>query len=198
MCSTILYTENQNKSLKIVLYIQSALFALFLPTFFVAKKYIPYDFSGILPYIGITILSGAGVLSIWLIIRNKTIHSIICLGFGLLFLINISSFIIPQFNKYIGFREMAEAAENKAKFENIDRYAYYKFYTAQNIDVYLHTKLECINSVEQLDSLNRLQKKTILFVRARELRRDNDFREWIQTEEPEWKVGDYSWYIVGN
>lgn len=129
-----------------------------------------------------------------MLFKNKLQNAVISTGYGIVSLLFICSFTLPGFVKYIGFGDMAAAAQEKAAVETIDSYAYYKFSTASNIDAYLGRELECVRSVARLDSLDRLPQKTILFVRYSEIRREEEFRDWINGRDTGYTQGRYSWY----
>lgn len=193
LCSALFCKTDKTRGVKATVVIPAAIFAVVFPAFLIGIKYIPYDYTGILPFLGTGILTVAGISGLILTYQNQLEKTVIHMGYGLLFTIFICSFMIPQFNHYIGLRKMAESAKEKG----IENYAYYKFFTAPNMDVYLHCPVEYIDSVEQLDSLERLPYKTILFVRNKDTRREEAFGEWTNARSANWSEGNYRWYTLG-
>lgn len=198
LCSILLYESPKALVVKTGIAVPAVMAMLALPVLAAVEKRLPFDMHNILIYIGVAVFSAAGAVSIQMLLKNKLTNAVASIGFGMLSMLFVSSFTLPGFTRYIGFGEMAKAAREAAAAVGVDRYAYYKFPTAQNIDVYLGHELERINSVARLDSLDRLPQKTILFVRYTEIRREDDFKDWLGSREPGWTTGKYSWYMLGN
>ena len=201
LCSAIFLTNHSTKSEKICIGFPAAIFVLFLPCLFIAKNYVPDEFNFIykitLLYVGAGLFSLSGLVAFWMLKMNKMFGAVAGMGVGMLLMFCVTSFMIPQFNKYFGFREVAEEAQKIAKIEHIEHYAIYKYGSARNMDVFLNQSLEFITNMEQLDSLNSLPQKTILYVRKKEILRDEAFREWIDQRQSNWSFGDNAWYVIG-
>ena len=103
---------------------------------------------------------------------------------------------IPQFNPQLGVGELAAKAVEVAEVEKINRFAFYRFRSGENMDVYLGKPCEPILDIEQLDSLESLARRTILFVGYKEQQRDSLFAEWLEGRKRT-EVGNYSFTIVG-
>ena len=198
LCSMLIMRNQNHIAVKTTVTIPAVLFLLVLPSFFIFKDNIPYADGNIAPvYIGLVILCAGGIMALVMLRRGRTLRAITAVSAGMLGMVCSVSFTLPQFNQYIGFGEMARVAKQTALQENIDHYAYYKFSTAANMDVYLEKQLDYIGTVSQLDSLDNLPHKSILFVRAKELSREKEFAGWISNRSPGGSTGEYSWYIVG-
>lgn len=196
LCSSLLY-HNQSSWVKAGIALPAGIMMLAFPVFIVVKPYLSYDVSNMLNYIGIAILSAAGSVAMYMLSENKLQKAVTSIGYGIISLLFVCSFTLPEFTKHIGFGDMAGAAQKRAQVEAIDNYAYYRFSTASNIDAYLGQKLERMSTVAQLDSLDCLPQKTILFVRYSEIRRDEKFRDWLSSREVGYTQGKYSWYVLG-
>ena len=121
----------------------------------------------------------------------------ICMGGGMILALCAFSFMMPEINKYVGFKETAEMAKKLAKEENTENYAAYRYNIAQNMDVFLDKSMEYMTSVAQLDSLINRSQKIILIVRKKENLSDAVFREWIDQKKPSWAFGDNVLYVIG-
>lgn len=196
LCSALLH-DNRSPWVKTAIALPAGAFILVFPVFFVVKPHLSYEINNVLNYTGIAILSVAGVMSLYMLSKNKIQNAITSTGYGMLSMLFVCSFTLPEFAKHIGFGDMAAAAQEKAKMETIDSYAYYKFETVSNIDVYLGQELECIGSITQLDSLDRLSRKTILFVKYSETCREEEFKDWINARDAGYTQGKYRWYVLG-
>ena len=83
-----------------------------------------------------------------------------------------------------------------AEAEGIKNFAFYRFRSGQNMDIYLGQPCEPIYDVEQLDSLDRLPHRSILFIGWKEPQRDSLFAEWLDGRE-QTVVGNRSFIIIG-
>lgn len=174
------------------------LVAAFPISFFIESK-IVYDYDNIfIVRLALFLLLVAGGLAGFFLKKDQIQKSIITLSFGILCTLFVVSFALPQFNKYLGFRSMAENAFQVAQDEDIQQYMYYKFPTAPNMDVYLGKEVININSINELDSLIYTGEKNILFVRETEMRRDTLFCEWLENQMLMWHEGKYRWYIISD
>ena len=197
LCSAIFHKDNSEKSVNISLIVQAVIFVLFFPCLLIAKKYVPYQFNFTLLFFGAGAFSISGLLALWMIKIKKTSKAVTGMGFGMILLLCAVSFSMPQLNKYIGFREMAEEGEKIAKTENIEHFATYRFGYARNMDVFLNRSMERIMTIAELDSLNNLPHKTILYVRKTDIRGDEALSEWLSSKELKWEIDENCWYIVG-
>lgn len=103
---------------------------------------------------------------------------------------------IPQFNPQLGVGDLAAEATEVAQAEGIEHYAFYRFRSGQNMDIYLDAPCEPIYDVEQLDSLDCLPHRSVLFIGWKEPQRDSLFAEWLKGRE-QTVVGNRSFTIVG-
>lgn len=199
LCSILLEKNINNKGVKISIGIPAILVIFILPAAIILKNKIPdlYSYS-VIAFTAIAILAGGGVMALVSIYRNRVLKAVAVLSCGLLGLVFVGSFAIPKINRYIGFGEMAKAAEETASTNRTDKYVYYKFYTASNMDIYIHKNIECASTVEALDSINSLSYPYILFVRSTEIRREKELSQWLSGMNAEWSNGWYSWYVLGS
>lgn len=197
LCSILLAKDADNAGVRIAIGIPAALLILALPAAVVLMDIAPglRDHSPFI-YGGAAILAAGGVTAIAMLFREQVLKAVgaVCVGIvGFLF---VGSFAMPSINKYIGFGEMAKStAEVLNEDENVG-FAYYKFDVASNMDVYLNCTVREVYTIDKLDSIAESGRKTILFVRDREIRRDDKFADWIARYKPQWTFGEYSWYLI--
>lgn len=198
LCSILLEKNRNDKGVKISIIIPAIIVILILPTAIILKDKIPdlYSYSAI-AYAAVAILAGGGIMALVCVYKNHVHKAIAAISCGLLGLVFVGSFAIPKLNYLIGFGEMVRAAEQTASANQTDKYVYYKFYTAPNMDIYIQKEIECVSTVESLDSINRLPQTTILFVRSTEIRREKELGKWLSGLNAEWSNGQYSWYLIG-
>lgn len=119
---------------------------------------------------------------------NRFYKAINILAIGLLMTIFVGAFALPQYNAYLGFAELCRDASQTAREKDIDTYYFYKFRSGENMDVYLQQKVEK-KAIEALKQLSE-DENFILFVREKDLGRDEDLRKFIE-HKPHRKVGNY-------
>lgn len=204
LCASLLAKSRKSRSIRIAIGIPAAIWALFFPLFVwiilplsAWEEKIPYDLSGALPFLAISILSAGGIGALHALRKREIEHSVAYIGGSVFVAFFAAAFLLSRFNIYIGYREMAEAAMKRAGIEEITEFAYYRFDKGPDLDVYLKQPLSYIENVRQLDSLDNLPQKHILFVRGTEIRREEAFKEWLAPREAAWSIDRYSWYIVG-
>ena len=198
LCSILLEKNRNDKGVKISIIIPAIIVILILPTAIILKDKIPdlYSYSAI-AYAAVAILAGGGIMALVCVYKNHVHKAIAAISCGLLGLVFVGSFAIPKLNYLIGFGEMVRAAEQTASANQTDKYVYYKFYTAPNMDIYIQKEIEYVSTVESLDSINRLPQTAILFVRSTEIRREKELGKWLSGLNAEWSNGQYSWYLIG-
>lgn len=199
LSSSLLPDFIKTKATRIAIAIPAILFILAFPiSFFVTGK-IPYEYNSLLgAHVGLFLLFIAGLLAIVFLKREQIRKSIILLSTGLFCVLISVPFFLPQFSNVLGFKMTALNASQIAESENISQYAYYKFPKAPNMDIYLGKKMAKISSVNELDSLVNIGKKSILFVRETEIRREHEFSQWLEKHRLVWHEGRYRWYILDN
>lgn len=194
LCSSLLSHFDKTRTTRVMILIPAVLAILALPVspFIVGK--IPYDYDNLfMVWLGLSLLCLAGIAAVVMLRYNRAQEAIITLSAGMLLLIFTASFALPQFNKHLGFGQMAEVAKTR----NASQYAYYKFPTAPNINVYVGEELIRVASLDELESLMKENKKTILFVKRAEIAREPDFAQWINAFQPIWDNGRYKCYFFG-
>ena len=146
---------------------------------------------------GLAVLSVGGVTALVYLWKNNLNGAITVASLGLLSMVFIASFAIPQFNREIGFRAMAEEGRRIADDTGADSYAFYKFRNAADMDIYLRAPLTEVSSVARLDSLAGGNAATVLFIRNREVRREPELETWLGKRKALETVGDYRIYLIG-
>jgi hypothetical protein len=82
-----------------------------------------------------------------------------------------------------------------AKAQKASQYAYYKFPSAVNMDVYMGEELIRIDSLAELQSLVHTGKRTVLFVGKTTIDKEPDFARWIENYPAVWDNGRYRYYL---
>lgn len=197
LCSVLL-SNGQYRGVKVSIGISATLFILILPATIILKDKVPDLFdSYVIVYTAIAILAGAGVVALICLYRNHVFKALTAISFGLLGLIFIGSFTIPEMNRYIGLRDLAKAAEKAAFSNRTEKYVYYKFHAASNMDIYIQNHIERVSTLKELDSINSLPFRTILFVRSAEIRREIELKHWLSNRNLAWSDGQYYCYLIG-
>ncbi|MCI1681904.1 MAG: glycosyltransferase family 39 protein [Bacteroides sp.] len=186
-----------NRIIKMSISIPAIIFILALPSSILLKKLIPNELSGILPYIGLGILCISGASAIIMLLKNKALNAITCIGYGILLLCFAGAFALPYYNNYIGYREMAETAKRAAETEHITNLFCYNFRTAPEMEVFIGQKIKDTQTIQQLDSLDKLQQKSILFIKSSDIRKETELREWLHSKIARWEAGNHQWYVIG-
>lgn len=197
LCCVLLPESIHQRSIKMAVYLPSIACILLLPAAIILKDRLPdlSDYS-VFAFTGIAVTTIGGIAAIILLHKEHISKAVFALSSGIIGLVFVGSFTMPAVNRYIGFGEMAKTTQITARYNKDIRYAFYKFDRASNMNVYLNRDLQQINSVTQLDSLAKSGQETILFVRNREIQRDEIFARWIARHSSSWSFGDYSWYLL--
>lgn len=165
---------------------------LIFPASFFVVDHIPYLYNDLsMIRIGMGCLGLSGVVAILCVRSGFVKRAIASIALGILGLFFLASFALPQFNKDLGFGQMA----GQAKCKNPSRYIYYKFSTAANMDIYLGEPLIQATSLEELKSLISGERKTALFIRITECRREPELASWLERYLPIWDNGRYRCYL---
>jgi len=176
--------------------IPAAVFACVFPALFFCEDLLPVIPDNIhLIYIGGAVLSLMAVAGIVMAAKGRVRASIASIAAGMLLCIFASSFTLPYFNPYIGVRELAEKGMTAAENHDVTHYAYYKF-RGDNMDVFIGKELTAIDEFGDLVNLRESGVPTLLFVRGRELRREEELGELLAPMFVE-QVGDYGIYLLG-
>lgn len=176
-----------------------AVFVLLLPAAVVADvcNLIPIEYDSLAwGYVALGALFIASCVALWQLWRGQMQRSIVWCGGGLLAMIALATPAIPQFNRQMGVGDLSAKAMEVAEAEGIKNFAFYRFRSGQNMDIYLDAPCEPIYDVVQLDSLDCLPHRSILFIGWKEPQRDSLFAEWLDGRE-QTVVGNRSFTIVG-
>lgn len=144
---------------------------------------------------------GAGVLMLFAVagvvaaIKGHVRASVASVASGMLMCVLVVSFTVPDFNPYIGVRALAAKGVEVAEYNNVSRYAYYKF-RGDNMDVFVGRQLIGIEEFDELVRLKESGVPVVLFVRGRELRREEALGQLLE-EALVGSEGDYKIYLLG-
>ncbi|MFV0483148.1 MAG: ArnT family glycosyltransferase [Bacteroidales bacterium] len=197
LCSSLMSAVKNNIKIKIGMYFAALIFASLLPGFIFFGQYIPFEIKGILPYLATGSVSALSIMALWQTYKNRIDNAIVCLGFGMFLLFFFGSFVIPQVNEHIGYKKLAEKAKSISKEKQIENYYYVDFRGAENMDVFLDQQLESINSAAKLDSTDRLQQYSILFIETEDISDDKEIEKILNAEPNKWEIGAFSIFILG-
>lgn len=197
MCAVLLDGIWESGAVKLSVAVPAVIFSLLFSGVLIAGGYISEYLFSPLVYIAVFILSASGVAALVMTLKGKVPQAVITIALGMLLMAFTAAFALPRFNRNIGFRGIAIEMKEAADKENVDNYAYYKYSPASNMDVFIGHPLHYIESVNELDSLNALPYRTLIFVREVEKKREPEFKAWIEGRLKAGEEGVYSWYFVG-
>ena len=112
---------------------------------------------------------------------NEVGRAINSIAVSMLAMIFLFSFSMPAVNSEIGLKKGCEDAMELAKEKNISNFAYYKFKTGDNLDVYLNQSVKLLEEADfqQAEPL----KSTIVFTKHKYIRRDSLLNKAAQDKE---------------
>lgn len=147
-------------------------------------------------YVGLALMCVGSVVAIVMVSRSRINDGVIALACGMLLCIFVGSFTVPDFNRYLGLREVAAKGAQIASDNNVTHYAVYRF-RGENMDIYLGESIEKINDLKELDSLVNTKTDMVLFIRQNELRRWNELPSRLRATPCE-QFGPYAIYVLKN
>lgn len=206
-----------SRFVKISLEIPAFLLTLVTPAYFIyimssnrPETYTVTPPASILIPTALTIVSTAGILSLYILHSNKMqIYKVIStLGAGILLSVFIASFAVPQLNPFIGMGTLCKEAKEVAEKEGISNFVYYRLKQADNLDVYLGTQLQELSleelknivdkrmSEEKEDPSRQIGGRSILFVKqSHMLEKDKEAATLLEKYEKH-PVGKYFYIIL--
>ena len=198
LASSALSRSGNSMAIRVSIAVPAAIFALIFPASFFLTGLIPFEYDDLtMVRMGLLALSLGGAAALYSVYKDKSGRAVSCISLGMLAMIFLGAFSLPQFNREIGFGQMAAEAAGDARANDTENYVYYKFHTAPNMNVYLGKELEYAGDIAALDSLDELTEKSVLFVRAREVRLDENLKGWLDSRAKAGSAGDYSWFVIG-
>jgi 4-amino-4-deoxy-L-arabinose transferase-like glycosyltransferase len=126
----------------------------------------------LLPRIGAGVASLAGALALLGLWRKRLRIAIWYVAAGMVAMVFVASFSLPQINGRIGLRELAREAEATGA----DGYAWFGYRPFADMDVYLGREVAPVYYVSRLDSLAADSVRTGLFIRSRDVARNDSLR----------------------
>lgn len=182
---------------KIGIALPALIFALAFPAAFFVLKKLPYGCDDLtLGYVALLLMSAGGVGSLVYLCRKQTGKAIITSSLGVLLFLFAASVCLPQFERYVGWRKLAEKGKELAGVHQTDTYVFYKFRSGENMDFYLHKPLKRIDTVDGLKKLENASP-AVLFVEDWYIKREPDLREWLYRQQRIFTIGEYKVLIVG-
>lgn len=147
-------------------------------------------------YVGLALMCVGSVIAIVMVARARIGHGAIALAGGMLLCIFVGSFTVPDFNRYLGLKDVAEKGAQIAAENNVNHYAVYRF-RGENMDIYLGESVEKINEPEELDSLLNTPTEMVLFIRQSEFRRWDELPSRLRAT-PCYQFGNYAIFVLKN
>lgn len=177
--------------------VPAAVFVCVAPALFFMRYLLPVVPDNIhLIYIGGAVLSLMSAGAIVMAAKGYVRAAIASTAAGMLLCIFASSFTLPSLNPYIGVGELAAKGVETAESHGVTHYAYYKF-RGDNMDVLIGRELTAVEEFDDLKKLAESGAPTLLFVRGRELRREEELGELLDSMLVE-QVGDYGIYLLND
>lgn len=199
LCAAILHRNPNNMAVRISAALPAFILILALPLLWYLSQSIPSDYGRLtIPYIAAAVATVGGAAGLYYIFRLQTYKAIVFSASGILLLIAIGSFAIPQVNHLFGLKALAGSAQSYVMYnpgKEVD-YAYYKFRGGADMDVYLGVSPEDMETMEKLRALESAPHPTILFIMNRQMRREPELREWLSDKTSMWEAGEYRWYLI--
>ncbi len=179
----------QNKWIKASLAIPSLSFLAALPIIIYLSNKPETSYLAIpLIYIAATILTIAGIVTLFLLYRrNETYKAIYSMSFGLLLSIFVLGWAMPQLNSQLGWRNLCTKAMELSKEKHTTDYYVYKISRAENMDVYLKKDVQKVTKEEIIDSLF---ENKLLLLPVKHVKNDNDIFSVIKNKE-QYQIGSY-------
>lgn len=164
--------------IRFTIVIPAIVLALAFPGLYVASYFADFAFLHILPlHIATFALSAFAGLSLYFICKKSVYRAINSLSIGILFAVFIGAFAIPDFNRFIGFRELARESMVLAEKHDIHDFHFFKFRSGENIDAYLQQEVSGLE-IDEILSLSR-EKAFILFVRNKDLKTNKILCDYV-------------------
>lgn len=148
-------------------------------------------------YFGAMILTAGGAYALWAVFKGNLRHAFPAVGGSILAFIFIGSFYIPQFNDYMGLRNLSHRTEEVARKEQISNLAFYKFRGGENMTVFMPQKMKRIATTTQLYQLGLDSVPTLLLIRVRDVEKNPVISSFLN-QRPVLEVGNYRGYVVPN
>ena len=129
-------------------------------------------------------LSVAGIATIISLRKNQITRAIISFSSGILVTVFIASLGIPNYNNYIGLRQISDLAKTEAKQSGIVNYYFVGMVRCENLDVYLNVVPRNIRTTElfRLDSV--IKKPAIIFTRKKAINQNDTLRRIVHAHHP--------------
>lgn len=167
-----------------------------LPALLIGMKNAPFPpKSMFLLLFGGAIMTTGGLLALFRLFKKQINSTVVICASSLLLFIFITSFQIPAYNSLLGYETLADQGKELAKLNKTSRYAFFKVGRAENMDVYLNNQLVEVDSLSQLSDPLFLPKPYILFVREKDIRRNEELNKFLDNRE-HLSTGEHSAYII--
>lgn len=170
--------------------IPALLFIFAFPAMYIVANQIKFPFLHLIPiHIAVFSLSACAAISLFFLYKKDLCKAANSIAIGVLIAIFTGSFAIPEFNRYIGFRDMTEKAQKIALEKGINHYYFYKLRSGENMDAYLQKEIEKLD-IEMLEAIAK-EDDFILFAHNKDLEEDDRLKETIDGKQL-YSFGDYS------
>lgn len=179
--------------LRIMVAIPATILALAFPGYFIALYTIEFPFTPTILYpLSTFVLTTGSICALYFLYRKQLLPAINSMAIGLLTTVFVGSFTIPALNPMIGFKAITTKAEALAHERNIEKYHYFPFRSAENMDAYLGQSVHPLNINEIRERIGK--ENFILFVRDKERKRNPELHDLTGNTES-YLIGGY-WIFV--
>ncbi len=142
--------------------------------FFLADK-IPYTLPSAKWCITVLSLSiFTASISVYQIFKKELLRGITSICVGLLLVIFITSFKIPEYNYLIGWREVCGEASQMAVINNVDNIATLHIARSENMDVYLPNDIIKLGSITEAQNPDIIRYPYVLIIKTKDYNKYKD------------------------
>lgn len=181
------------RPLRIMIAIPAVILSLAFPGYFVMRNIIDFPFTPTILYpLSAFILTAGSGCALYFLYRRQLLAAVNSMAIGLLITVFAGSFAVPGLNPIIGFKAMTIKAENIAHERGIEKYHYFPFRSAENMDAYLG---QTVYPLEINEIRERIGKDDfILFVREKERKRNPELHSLTENTES-YLYGNYRIFV---
>ncbi len=159
------------RRLQIMIAIPAAILSVAFPGYFIARHMVEFPFTPTILYpLCAFIITTGSIGALYFLYRKQLLPAANSMAAGLLIAVFAGSFAIPALNPLIGFKAMTDKAASIAHERGIEKYCYFPFRSAENMDAYLNQTVYPLNVNEIRDCIGK--ENFILFARNKDIKRN--------------------------
>lgn len=142
-----------------------------------------------------SVIALIGVVSAYRIFRKNILKGIISMASGILIIIFIASFKIPQYNYLVGWRDVSEIAAQMAAHNNIETVATMKVGRSENMDVYLERDIVKLENIDDAMDDNLIKRPYVMIIKTRDYLKYRD-EGYLTNVSDSKKSGKFEVFVV--